>query len=86
MKENSKFSLKLIFKNENNYFINYILKQKIKMNSNLKFNNETIHSNENNNNNQNLERISALAQKLNILQVCIFFKNFNKAQHDSGKK
>jgi len=39
------------------------------MNSNLKFNNESVQSNENNNKNQNLERISALAQKLGVLQV-----------------
>lgn len=39
------------------------------MNSNLRYNNETIQSNEDSNKNQNLERINALAQKLNSLQV-----------------
>lgn len=39
------------------------------MNSNLKYNNETIQSNESNNKNQNLKRINALAYKLNSLQV-----------------
>lgn len=39
------------------------------MNSNTKFNNETVHYNENSNTNQNLQRINALAEKLNALQV-----------------
>jgi len=36
------------------------------MNSNLKYNNESY---DNSNKNQNLERINALALKLNVLQV-----------------
>ena len=43
------------------------------MNSNFKYNNDTNQSNENSNKNQNLERINALAHKLNALQVLFSF-------------
>jgi len=56
------------------------------MNSKLKNNNETIQSNENSNKNQNLERINALAQKLNSLQVELFVIFFHLDEYGCGKE